>query len=131
MIAFHPFGEEGPHQPIHPSLNAIPTLGPPFHSRLTNRSQAETCGGRFAFSLYQLLPMPPASRECSGDPVKVWGQCGGNGWTGSTCCEDGLECRAVDASARFSQVSKDDQLGEDFFSCFESGTHALCTELFT
>ncbi|CAM9604115.1 unnamed protein product, partial [Ectocarpus sp. 12 AP-2014] len=42
--------------------------------------------------------------ECSGDPVEAWEQCGGDGWTGSTCCEEGLECVVMGKSTCYSQV---------------------------
>ncbi|CAN0346856.1 unnamed protein product [Ectocarpus sp. 12 AP-2014] len=41
--------------------------------------------------------------ECSGDPVEAWEQCGGDGWTGSTCCEEGLECVVMGKSTCYSQ----------------------------
>lgn len=40
--------------------------------------------------------------ECEGDPVAAFEQCGGQDFTGSTCCEDGLECTVM--AACYSQV---------------------------
>lgn len=77
----------------------------------TKQSQSETCGGRFAFSLYRLLSMPPAGGECSGEPVEAYAQCGGDSWTGSTCCADGLECRAMGDDTCYSEVSTKDSVG--------------------
>ncbi|CAB1100464.1 unnamed protein product [Ectocarpus sp. CCAP 1310/34] len=49
-------------------------------------------------------PVPTApTGECSGDPVEAWEQCGGDGWTGSTCCEEGLECVVMGKSTCYSQ----------------------------
>ncbi|CAM9324794.1 unnamed protein product [Ectocarpus fasciculatus] len=41
--------------------------------------------------------------DCSGEPVEAWEQCGGDGWTGSTCCEEGLECVIMGKSTCYSQ----------------------------
>eukprot|EP00752_Nemacystus_decipiens_P008156 g7295.t1 len=54
--------------------------------------ETEICGGYDSFELYKLDPESP---ECS-TPVEIYEQCGGEDWTGSTCCSDGLEC--VDVS---------------------------------
>lgn len=89
--------ERTPFRPLPP---------PSANSRcpFAKRSQSETCGGRNAFSLYKLLSMTP-SGECSGDPVEAYEQCGGDNWKGSTCCADGLECRAMGEGACYSEVS--------------------------
>ncbi|KAL2264597.1 hypothetical protein VTJ83DRAFT_7107 [Remersonia thermophila] len=39
---------------------------------------------------YQPPPPPPPQQNCS----PRWGQCGGQGWNGPTCCQDGSTCRA-------------------------------------
>ena len=44
------------------------------------------------------------SDECEGDPVAVYEQCGGDTWTGSTCCEDGLDCIVMGTTTCYSQV---------------------------
>eukprot|EP00752_Nemacystus_decipiens_P005992 g5411.t1 len=46
-----------------------------------------TCGGFDSFDLYRL--------PTCGSPVEAYEQCGGLGYTGSTCCADGLECREM------------------------------------
>lgn len=45
-----------------------------------------------------------SSDECEGDSVVAYEQCGGTAWTGSTCCEDGLECVAMGKDACYSEV---------------------------
>ena len=38
--------------------------------------------------------------------MAVYEQCGSDKWTGSTCCEDGLECVVMGKSTCYSQVRK-------------------------
>ncbi|KAI5858942.1 glycosyl hydrolase family 61-domain-containing protein [Tricharina praecox] len=40
-------------------------------------------------------PAPTGAAPGAGDPVAKWGQCGGNGWTGSTACVAGISCAKV------------------------------------
>jgi len=39
-------------------------------------------------------PTPTPPTGCS-SPVAKWQQCGGQGWSGSTCCESGSTCSAI------------------------------------
>jgi len=53
-------------------------------------------------------PAPPSS-SCK---TEVWGQCGGEYWTGDTCCKLGMECKVM--SADYSQCRPTSTLLEAF-----------------
>jgi hypothetical protein len=40
-------------------------------------------------------PATPATTEASGSCAGPWEQCGGTGWTGTTCCPSGYFCDAL------------------------------------
>lgn len=42
-------------------------------------------------------PAPPTPPPPCKDPVKIYGQCGGTTWSGSTCCAKGCTCTGTDS----------------------------------
>ena len=52
-----------------------------------------------AVALVSAAPAKSGSDECSA----LYSQCGGKGWTGSTCCVEGSKCVAQSGNEYYSQ----------------------------